>query len=130
MDDKYAPLWQKVSTALKPQVSSDTYKRWFSAIRLVDANDESLTFLVPNNIYQFWIESNHMPALQAAIVSSLDSPRTVKFAVPSEAGNDDSRGAINAYRDQRTRTRKSPGGAQRRQRSRIKPPQHFRFRVR
>ncbi|MBA2742820.1 MAG: chromosomal replication initiator protein DnaA [Chthoniobacterales bacterium] len=86
MDDKYAPLWQKVSTALKPQVSPDTYKRWFSAIRLVDANDESLTFLVPNNIYQFWIESNHMPALQAAIVSSLDSPRTVKFAVPSEAG--------------------------------------------
>ena len=86
MDDKCAQLWQKVSTALKPQVSPDTYKRWFSAVRLIEATEESLTFLVPNNIYQFWIESNHMNALQAAIVSSLNAPRTVKFAMPSEAG--------------------------------------------
>ena len=86
MDEKCAQLWQKVSTALKPQVSPDTYKRWFSAVRLIEATEESLTFLVPNNIYQFWIESNHMNALQAAIVSSLNAPRTVKFAMPSEAG--------------------------------------------
>ncbi len=86
MDEKCAQLWQKVSAALKPQVSPDTFKRWFSAVRLIDATEESLTFLVPNNIYQFWIESNHMNALQAAIVSSLNAPRTVKFAMPSEAG--------------------------------------------
>ncbi len=86
MEDKCAQLWQKVSSALKPQVSPDTYKRWFSGVRLIEATDESLTFLVPNNIYQFWIESNHMNALQTAIVSSLDAPRTVKFAMPSEAG--------------------------------------------
>ncbi len=86
MDEKCAQLWQKVSTALKPQVSPDTFKRWFSAVRLIEATEESLTFLVPNNIYQFWIESNHMNALQAAIVSSLNAPRTVKFAMPSEAG--------------------------------------------
>ena len=64
MDEKCAQLWQKLSTALKPQVSADTYKRWFSAVRLVNASDDALTFLVPNNIYQFWIESNHMTALQ------------------------------------------------------------------
>ncbi len=86
MDEKCAQLWQKVSAALKPQVSPDTFKRWFSAVRLIEATEESLTFLVPNNIYQFWIESNHMNALQAAIVSSLNAPRTVKFAMPSEAG--------------------------------------------
>ncbi len=86
MDEKCAQLWQKVSAALKPQVSADTYKRWFSALRLIETTDDSLTFLVPNNIYQFWIESNHMNALQAAIVASLDAPRTVKFAMPSESG--------------------------------------------
>jgi len=86
MDEKCAQLWQKISAALKPQVSPDTFKRWFSAVRLIEATEESLTFLVPNNIYQFWIESNHMSALQAAIVSSLNAPRTVKFAMPSEAG--------------------------------------------
>ena len=69
MDEKYAQLWQKLSAALKPQVSADTFKRWFSAVKLVQATDDALTFRVPNNIYQFWIESNHMAALQAAIVT-------------------------------------------------------------
>src|SRR3954469_154032 len=79
MDEKHSQLWQKLSAALKPQVSPDTFKRWFSAVKLVQANDETFTFQVPNNIYQFWIESNHMAALQAAIVSAFGAPRQVKF---------------------------------------------------
>src|SRR4051812_10328058 len=83
MEEKCTKIWQKVSTALRPQVSADTFKRWFSAVRLIEATDESLTLLVPNNIYQFWIESNHMVALQAAIDTACDGPRAVKFAMPS-----------------------------------------------
>jgi chromosomal replication initiator protein len=93
MDEKCAQLWQKLSVALKPQVSADTFKRWFSAVELVKATGDSLTFRVPNNIYQFWIESNHMAALQAAIVAALGGPREVKFSSPSgtssEAGVDE-----------------------------------------
>ena len=90
MDEKCAQLWTKVSTALKPQVSADTFKRWFSAVKLTNANAEAVTLLVPNNIYQFWIESNHMPALQASISDVLGGPRTVKFvcAVDTAAGSD------------------------------------------
>lgn len=80
MEENYAQLWQKLSAALKPHVSPDTFKRWFSAVRLVHATDEAFTFRVPNNIYQFWIESNHMAALQAAIVSAFGSTREVKFS--------------------------------------------------
>src|ERR1700675_2430369 len=79
MDENYAQLWQKLSAALKPQVSPDTFKRWFSAVKLVHATDEAFTFSVPKNIYQFWIESNHMAALHAAIVTAFCSPREVKF---------------------------------------------------
>ncbi|MDQ6859834.1 MAG: chromosomal replication initiator protein DnaA [Verrucomicrobiota bacterium] len=86
MDEKCAQTWSKLSAALKPHVSADTYKRWFSAVRLTNVSDEQFTFLVPNNIYQFWIESNHMPALQAAIVSAFGEPRKVKFTAPSEDG--------------------------------------------
>ena len=86
MDENCAQLWQKLSTALKPQVSADTYKRWFSAVRLINASDDSLTFLVPNNIYQFWIESNHMGALQSAIVAACGEPKTVKFSMPTDGG--------------------------------------------
>ena len=84
MDEKYSQLWQQLSTALRPQVSPDTFKRWFSAVKLVQATDETLTFRVPNNIYQFWIESNHMAALQAAILTGLGSPREVKFVTASD----------------------------------------------
>ncbi|MBA2269394.1 MAG: chromosomal replication initiator protein DnaA [Verrucomicrobiota bacterium] len=85
MDEKCAEVWQQLSTALKPHVSADTYKRWFSAVRLVNASDDAFTFLVPNNIYQFWIESNHMAALQAAIVTTFGEPRAVKFVMPADA---------------------------------------------
>ena len=84
MEEKCTQIWQKLSAALKPQVSADTYKRWFSAVRLVNLTDDAITLLVPNNIYQFWIESNHMVALQSAIETALDGPRKVKFILPSD----------------------------------------------
>jgi len=86
MDKKCAQLWQRLAAALKPQISADSFKRWFSAVELVEAKDKSLTLCVPNNIYQFWIESNYMTALQTAIVSTLGSPRPVKFSSPSGPG--------------------------------------------
>src|SRR3954451_2477381 len=84
MEEKCAQIWSKLSTALKPQVSADTYKRWFSAVKLVHSTDDALTFLVPNNIYQFWIESNHMTALQSAVVAACGTPRAIKFKMPSD----------------------------------------------
>jgi chromosomal replication initiator protein len=83
MDKKCAQLWQRLSAALRPQISADSFKRWFSAVELIEAKDKSLTLSVPNNIYQFWIESNYMPALQTAIVTTFGSPRLIKFSSPS-----------------------------------------------
>src|SRR5438067_6057019 len=85
MDEKCTELWEKLSAALKPQVSPDTFKRWFSAVQLIGATENAITFRVPNNIYQFWIESNHMAALQAAIITAFGEPREVKFSLPSDA---------------------------------------------
>src|SRR5262245_64596627 len=86
MNKKCAQLWQRLSTALKPQISADSFKRWFSAVELVEAREKSITLTVPNNIYQLWIESNYMPALQNAIISTLGSPRSLKCCGPSAAG--------------------------------------------
>jgi chromosomal replication initiator protein len=83
MDKKCTQLWHRLSATLKSQVSADSFKRWFSAVELVEASDNSLTFRVPNNIYQFWIESNYMAALQNAIITTLGGPRGVKFSSPS-----------------------------------------------
>jgi chromosomal replication initiator protein len=87
MEEKCARIWQKLSLALKPEVSADTFKRWFSSVELVQASDETLTFRVPNNIYQFWIESNYMAALQSAVVSALGQPREIKFSASATGQN-------------------------------------------
>jgi chromosomal replication initiator protein len=84
MDKRCAELWQKLAAALKPQVSGDTFKRWFAALELISVDENALTFRVPNNIYKYWIESNHMAALQDAIAGALGAPRAVKFLSPSE----------------------------------------------
>ncbi len=80
MDKKCAQLWQRLSAALKPQISADSFKRWFSAVELMETKDKTLTLGVPNNIYQLWIESNYMPALHNAIVITFGSSRSVKFS--------------------------------------------------
>ena len=85
MDEKCARIWQKLSLALKPEVSADTFKRWFSSVELIQATDNTLTFRVPNNIYQFWIESNYMSALQSAVVAALGEQREIKFSAPDSA---------------------------------------------
>ena len=89
MDERCKALWEKLSAALKPQVSADTFKRWFSAVELIKATDDEVTFLVPNNIYQFWIESNHMAALQSAITIACGEPRTVRFLTASESNGEE-----------------------------------------
>src|SRR5437879_11046916 len=89
MDESCKALWEKLSAALKPQVSADTFKRWFSAVELTKATEDELTFVVPNNIYQFWIESNHMAALQSAITDAVGAPRTVRFLTSAESDGDD-----------------------------------------
>src|SRR3954463_14357872 len=87
MDEKCTRIWQKLSLALKPEISADSFKRWFSAVELVQATDETLTFRVPNNIYQFWIESNYMTALQSAVVAALGTPRDIRFSAGGTAGD-------------------------------------------
>ena len=86
MDKKCVQLWQRLAAALKPEISDDSFKRWFSTVELVEAKEKSITLTVPNNIYQLWIESNYMPALQNAIIATFGGPRSVKFSAPSAAG--------------------------------------------
>ena len=46
MDERCKALWEKLSAALKPQVSADTFKRWFSAVELTKATEDELTWCI------------------------------------------------------------------------------------
>ncbi|PYL53062.1 MAG: chromosomal replication initiator protein DnaA [Verrucomicrobia bacterium] len=111
MDEKCTQLWQKLSAALKPQVSADTFKRWFSAVELLSATDKTLSFRVPNNIYQYWIESNHMAALQAAIVTAFGEPREIKFISSESAVEVDDPISASKQTDSHRETKSASGSA-------------------
>ena len=87
--DSFRQIWENISAAVQAQVSPDTFQRWFAAIRLVRADEQELTVRVPNNIYQFWIESNYMPLVQSAIMSVLGAPRQVRFVFKEKTETDD-----------------------------------------
>jgi chromosomal replication initiator protein len=80
-------IWENISAAIQPQVSPDTFQRWFRAIGLALADEQQLTLRVPNNIYQLWIESNYMPLVQSAIMGVLGAPRQVRFVFNEKTDN-------------------------------------------
>jgi chromosomal replication initiator protein len=82
-------IWDEIAAVMRTEVSPYTFDRWFKEIELVELTPQHLTLLAPNNIYQFWIESNYINLLGSAIMLVLRSPRAVKFALcekkPAEA---------------------------------------------
>ena len=81
MEESYRKIWDKIASEIQPRVSGDAFQRWFAALELVQADELSLTFQVPNTIYQLWIESNYMSLVQSAILAVLGSPRTINFRI-------------------------------------------------
>src|SRR6202049_4654043 len=79
MQETYNGIWREIASGIRLHLSADAFQRWFSAIELVQADEIALTFQVPNTIYQFWIESNYLNAVQSAAMSVLGSPRKIKF---------------------------------------------------
>ncbi|MBV8967755.1 MAG: chromosomal replication initiator protein DnaA [Verrucomicrobia bacterium] len=94
--DKYSPeeglrrIWREIANGIRPHVSSDAFQRWFASIELVEANEQTLSFQVPNTIYQLWIESNYLNLVQSAAFAVLGGPREIRFIVRG-----DGEGAIN-----------------------------------
>ncbi|MCX6967530.1 MAG: chromosomal replication initiator protein DnaA [Verrucomicrobia bacterium] len=81
MEENFALIWKHIADAIRPEVSGDTFQRWFKALQLLQADESSITLRVPNNIYQLWIETNYMGLLQASILKVLGTPRKVHFTI-------------------------------------------------
>jgi chromosomal replication initiator protein len=86
MEENFALIWKHIADAIRPEVSADTFQRWFKALQLLQADESKITLQVPNNIYQLWIETNYMGLLQASILKVLGSPRQVHFTICDSVG--------------------------------------------
>jgi chromosomal replication initiator protein len=83
-------LEQRISTALKKEVSGDAYDRWFQHLKIAALDDKQITFRVPGQIHQLWIESNFLGVLRSIVMLALGGERVVRFAfAEASAGSDD-----------------------------------------
>jgi chromosomal replication initiator protein len=74
-------LWSQISSALKAELGEGVYDRWFSTLRLAEAGAREVTLVIPNSIYQVWIESNYGSQLQASLMTVFGAKRKITFRV-------------------------------------------------
>lgn len=84
VSEDLAPRWSEVVAELQTQVSPDTFQRWFKDVVPVSADAESLTLQVPNNIHQYWIESNYLELLEMITSLTFGGKRAVRFTVSEQ----------------------------------------------
>ena len=83
--DQLGPVWVSIAEELRSTVTPDIFDRWFKETSLVELAPEHLTLRVPNDIYRYWIEDNHMAPLRAAALMILKGAREVRFVCGSAA---------------------------------------------
>ena len=79
------PLWDKISTALRSEVSPEVFDRWFKAAEPVEITAQHITLKVPNDIYRIWIEDNYIGSLRAAILLAVRGPLEIRFVCDGTA---------------------------------------------
>lgn len=77
--------WAEIASALKAEVSVDTYERWFKDIELVELDPTHITLCVPNNIHQLWIEMNYISLVRGALMLVLGATREIRFVFSGDA---------------------------------------------
>ena len=82
--DQLKPVWGKIASALRSEVTPDIFDRWFKDVEPVEIGSEHISLKVPNDIYRYWIEDNYLGTLRTAILLALKGPREVRFV---NAGN-------------------------------------------
>ncbi len=60
-----AEIWASICVELQQVVSADAVARWFRPLRVHTYTNKTLTLASDNSIYQYWIEENYLPQLQA-----------------------------------------------------------------
>jgi chromosomal replication initiator protein len=80
-DEGLETLWSQISSALRGELGDGVFDRWFSTLRLAGANARQVSLVIPNSIYQVWIESNYGSQLQAALMTVFGAKPKVTFRV-------------------------------------------------
>ena len=88
-DESWEPIDEAASKELREnilgdlerRITTDVFSRWFSTAKVTEANENSFTMEVVDDIHQLWIEANYLQDLTDAVHSVLGMTAEVKISV-------------------------------------------------
>jgi len=87
-------VWEKALAALKENTSQQTYQTWLEPIRVIEINEASAVFGVPNKFFKNWVEEHYADAITGALENICGRRVSLEFAIaPSKEAPKESGGA-------------------------------------
>lgn len=87
MNSNRNTIWGTILGLIQDRVSVDGFERWFSGIQMISEDGKTLRLKVPNSIHQFFIESNYMALLKAAVAEVVSGGREIQFILHEDVGD-------------------------------------------
>ncbi len=85
MQSKATLLWADVLSALKKEISIQSYETWFKPTKGVSLNNETLTIEVPNKFFREWLVDHYFDMLMQTIGRISSQKIRLDFVVSSSA---------------------------------------------
>lgn len=85
MQSKATQLWAEVLSALKKEISAQSFETWLKPTQAVSLNDEALTVEVPNKFFKEWLTDHYYDVLSEATGRASGHKLRIDF-VASQAG--------------------------------------------
>ncbi|MDZ4816926.1 MAG: chromosomal replication initiator protein DnaA [Verrucomicrobiota bacterium] len=77
-------VWAACCQKLQKDVNADTFQRWFSNLKPLAFEQDRLVLVVPNNIYQIWIEDNYLTLMKSHLASITGRHIEIEFRADDE----------------------------------------------
>lgn len=77
-------LWNNCLEAIKPQISTLSYKTWFQPIKPTNYKDNELTVKVPSQFFYDWLEEHYGALIRKTICQVINDEAKLLFVIGSE----------------------------------------------
>ena len=79
-------IWRQAQDLLRSMLNGEIFNLWFSNIRAVQLDGDSITLEVANDFCELWLKDNYLGLLQDALTHVTGRALNIHFRVGSGAG--------------------------------------------
>lgn len=80
----YENLWQQLLSAIQGRISRQNFEVWFSQIKMLEVQGQTLHLEVPGSYYRDWIHDNYQELILGELERLTDTRFQLQFHAPGE----------------------------------------------